>query len=786
MPPDDPNQLSRELIQSLERELAQGCTDSTVAGGVAALAKRFETALAQTKAGAGEQRKLVEGVRGYSGLDLASRRKLAKRLIEVLGGQTPSKSSSSPSKLELQAPVSALRAVGSGGKRAALFASVGVKTLEDLLRYFPARYEDRRKVALLAELAPDERQATCVGVTGPGETLRLRGRSITRVPVADASGHGWLVWFNQPYRATQFEAGKRLYVFGKVRRRATGVELLAPECEPVRADDSLAVGRVTPIYRLTKGLPQWVVRKATWEALQRTLWAVEETLPPDLLERERLMPLRTALKQIHYPETFQLKEQARRRLAFEELLLLQLLVVQRKHKMRALASPVLKMDEAFRRKVKRLLPFELTRAQKRAVNEIARDMCTPHPMNRLLHGDVGSGKTLVAWCAMLLAAHNGYQSAVMAPTELLAEQHWRSLAPLLEKAGLKPALLTGSLPDAERKELLERLAKGELDVVIGTHALFQEKVIFHNLALVVVDEQHRFGVQQRQALRRKGESPHLLAMSATPIPRTLALTVYGDLEVSTLDERPPGRKPIQTKVFPASGRRQAYDFVRRQLAEGAQAYVVCPMIEESEALEAKSAIKLYEELRSTWLKGFTLGLVHGRMKQEERQATMQAFAAGEVQVLVATTVIEVGVDVPKATLMVVENAERFGLAQLHQLRGRVGRGEAQSYCILISDMRNEEARERLRVLEQTDNGFILAEKDLELRGPGEFLGTRQHGLPDLQVADLFQDVELLKHARRAAFELVEGDPALEAPEHRRLRRLLELQQAKLETLASTD
>lgn len=773
------------VLDAALRERALGCNDSAVAGGFAALASQARTAL--LAAGLPEDRceKALERVRAYADLTLPERRKLLNGLIRWLDPEAadPKAEFRAGAPLSPEAPLTELSGVG---KRVSLLEPLGLATVGDLLRYYPLRHEDRTSLARLADLRSGMKQPVCVEVTGEGETQRIRGgKSITKVPIADASGRGYLVWFNQSFRQGQFKVGTRLYCYGKARAYGGITELSAPECELVREEDSLSIGRIVPVYGLTKGLGQWLIRKLAWQALERALPQVEEPFPLRLLAEEKLMPLGPALRQIHYPDSFLDKEQARKRLAFEELLTLQLVVARRRQEARKPESPVFKLDEGFRQKLKALLPFQLTNAQKRAINDLSRDMCSPHPMNRLLHGDVGSGKTLVACAAMLLAAHNGFQSAIMAPTELLAEQHAGSLADLLEKAGLTFALLTGSQPQAERKRLLAALAEGKLDVAIGTHALFQKQVEFASLGLLVVDEQHRFGVAQREALRSKGGAPHMLAMSATPIPRTLALTVYGDLDVSTLDELPAGRKPVETKLYSLGDRRYAYAFVVERLQEGEQAFIVCPLIEGSEALEAEAATELAEKLRATYLKGFEVGLAHGRLPTAERQAVMERFRSGELRALVSTTVIEVGVDVPNATVMVVENAERFGLAQLHQLRGRVGRGASKSYCLLVSDLRSEESRTRLRALEKYTDGFKLAELDLELRGPGEFFGTRQHGLPDLKIANLFEDTQLLRRARELAFDLIEADPELAAPEHAGLKRLLEAQQERLARLASS-
>ncbi|HEX6988549.1 MAG TPA: ATP-dependent DNA helicase RecG [Bacillota bacterium] len=672
----------------------------------------------------------------------------------------------------LETPVGRLRGVGPG--RARMLERLGIRTVEGLLEHLPRRYEQVGEVRPIAMLLKggDGLQRVRGRVAVAGGHRPRRGLHVTQVAVQDGSGTLWAVFFNQPYLVERFRPGAEVALTGKPELRFGRLQMQNPQYEIEPEAGGGAGSHFLPVYPATAGLSQKALRALVRQALEVALDAVEEFLPPAMLQRLDLPPRRNALRDIHFPADQEALSAARRRLAFEELFLLQaaLLLVRRRY-VEDVRGIVQRPDAQALQRFYDGLPFRLTRAQRRVVSDVLSDMAAPRPMHRLVQGDVGSGKTVVAAAAIFNAACNGHQAAMMAPTEILAEQHADNLHGLLGGLGVRVALLTGRLPLKQRERLLERLAAGEIDVVVGTHAVLDENVVFKQLSLAVTDEQHRFGVRQRAILAAKGAAPDVLVMTATPIPRTLTLTLYGDLDVSVIDEMPPGRRPVRTHWLRPSGRARAYRFLARQVAEGRQGYVVCPLVEGSDDGGARAAVDLHDRLVKA-LPQLRTGLLHGRMSSAEKQEVMRAFRDGDVSVLVATTVIEVGVDVPNATVMLIEDADRFGLAQLHQLRGRVGRGAADSYCLLIAEPRTDEARQRLRVMERTQDGFEIAEQDLRLRGPGEIFGTRQHGLPDLRVADPFRDLKLLELARREARRLIETDPGLRRPEHAALRRRL--------------
>ena len=657
---------------------------------------------------------------------------------------------------------------GIGPARARALGKLGLHTAGDLLCYFPRDYEDR-------SLRPDilsagEEAPVCFRamVTESFQTSRIRqGMELTRGRVADHSAQVTVTFFNQPYMARQLRHGEEYLFYGKLQRQGSGWQMTNPYVEALGADR--LTGGIIPVYSLTAGISQALLGGLVRRALPLAE-AVPEALPPGLLGRYQLAQSEFSYRNIHFPHSWEALALAKRRLIFEELLCLSLgLTLLRSRRSRGQAPVFSDTDlSGFLAG----LPFRLTKAQSRAVEELAGDLGRDEPMSRLLQGDVGSGKTAVAAAGAYLAFRNGFQSALMAPTELLARQHLATMETLLGTSGLRVELLVGSLTAAEKRRVRARLSTGEIDLLVGTHALVSEGVEFSRLGLVITDEQHRFGVRQRAALSAKGGEmgvPHVLVMSATPIPRTLALMIYGDLDLSVLDELPPGRTPVATYIMGEDKRQRLYRFIRSQAQAGHQTYIVCPTVEEGGALELKAAEEYGRDLQETVFPDLRTAVLHGRMKGREKEAVMAAFARGEIAVLVSTTVIEVGVDVPRATLMVIENAERFGLSQLHQLRGRVGRGSEASYCILVTESRSETARERLRALAATNDGFLIAEEDLRLRGPGDFFGARQHGLPRLQIASLAVDMRVLSQAQEAAKALLEEDPDLESARHAPLR-----------------
>ncbi len=666
-------------------------------------------------------------------------------------------------------PVDRLPAVGP--KRAAALAQAGVRTTEDLLYYFPRRYLDRSAVLPIRRLEEGQ-TATVVGrIVTAG--VKMGGKPRFYVLLDDGTGRMTCIWFGRPHIWKRlFQPGEWLAVSGKVSRFGSA-QMVHPEFDRLGDDKegtAFHTGRIVPLYpsgeALTDvGLDSRGFRRLLLPLIDDLTAKVEESLPDDLRQSRGLFSIAQALRAVHLPESFDQLEAARRRLKYEELFFLQLqAAAQRRRLNRNGGIAFARVGE----KVKALiqtLPFELTAAQKRVLREIRADMKADRPMNRLLQGDVGSGKTVVALVAMLIAVDNGYQAVLMVPTEILAEQHYLTIFHLLQNIQVNTVLLIGGQRQAERRRRLAEIASGAAQIVVGTHALIQENVAFRQLGLAVIDEQHRFGVMQRAALRDKGKAVDLLVMTATPIPRTLAMTLHGDLDVSIIDQLPQGRKPIVTSWRKPDSRPKIYEFVRRKVAAGEQAYVVFPLVEESEKTDLKAAVESYEAMQSTFFKAFRLGLLHGRMSTDEKDAVMTAFKAGEIQILVSTTVIEVGVDVPNASIMVIEHAERFGLTQLHQLRGRVGRGSRQSYCILIAyGNLTPEAQARLEVMVETTDGFKIAERDLQLRGPGEYFGTQQSGMPDFMIADLVGDQHLLNMARQDAFALAERLPDPETPD----------------------
>ena len=669
---------------------------------------------------------------------------------------------------------------------------LGVSTIRDLLYLFPRRHNDFGSLCSVADLTVDAEQTVAVSVWEARETMFGGRMRSTEAVVGDETGNLRVVWFNQPHLARRFTPGTRLALSGKVTVYRDAPTMQSPEYEPLQDGEKMIhTGGLVPVYPLTEGLTPRNLRRLVKVALDGWGNLIQDPLPEAMRSRADLPPLAQAIRQAHYPQDQDSQAEARRRLAFDELFIMQLFVFSRRREWRESGgAPPLRRDHAMLDALLSRLPFALTAAQHRSLGEILSDMEKERPMSRLLQGDVGSGKTVVALAALLSAVANNRQGAFMAPTEILAQQHFRTIAELLKGTGVSvdgDALLTfelpslprpvslgillGSQPRKQKREVQAMMAQGALDMVVGTHALLQQDADLPRLGLAVVDEQHRFGVMQRASLRHKGETPHLLVMSATPIPRSLALTLYGDLDLSVLDEQPPGRQPIRTRNVTPDRRRDAYEFVRRQVGLGRQAFVVCPLIEESEAMQTRAATTEFHRLSTEVFSDLSLGLLHGRMPLRKKEEVMGRFQSGELDVLVSTPVVEVGIDNRNASVILIDGADRFGLAQLHQFRGRVGRGEHASYCMLMSDYPSTEAKERLDVMERLSDGFAVAEEDLRFRGPGDYFGTRQSGLPDLRMARL-SDQDLLALARQEAAALLRDDPALERPEHRAMAREL--------------
>ena len=648
---------------------------------------------------------------------------------------------------------------GIGEAKAKALGKLGIFTLGDLIGWFPRRYEDRRETRPISSLIPGETACVAAMIASEPKVSHIRkGMDLVKVRAVDDTGALDVTFFNQSWLKNQLRVGETYIFYGRAEGSLLRKTMAGPVVEPEGRREF--TGRIVPVYPLTAGVSQLLLSRAIRRGLDECADILPDCLPDSVRQTHGLCRVNYAYENIHFPESPEALDIARRRLAFEELFFFAIgLKLLRFRRETVSVEPFRPVDMA---PFYDALPFILTGAQRRCVDEAIADMTAGKPMNRLCQGDVGSGKTMVAAACVYFCVKNGRQAALMAPTELLAEQHYRGLAPLLEQLGLRCALLTGSTPAKTKRSVTAQLASGELDFAIGTHALISGGVAYANLGLVVTDEQHRFGVAQRTALAEKGEHPHTLVMSATPIPRTLALILYGDLDVSVIDQLPPGRKPIETYAVTSAYYPRLYAFIRKQVEAGRQVYIVCPMVSENDDLpdERKAVTEYAQKLQSEIFPDLRVAYVHGKMKSREKDTVMSAFAAGETNILVSTTVIEVGVDVPNASLMVVENAERFGLSQLHQLRGRVGRGQHQSYCVLVSDNKNDETRQRLRAMTKTADGFKIAEEDLRLRGPGDFFGLRQHGLPGLRVADIGCDTRLLTEAQTAAEELLAHDPSL--------------------------
>ncbi len=684
-------------------------------------------------------------------------------------------------RIGLYSPVTAVSGIGPA--YAEKLERLGVKTIRDLLYLFPRRYDDFSNLKPINRLQFGD-EVTIMGTVWEASERRVRGgASIFQATLSDGSGTIQCTWFS-PYVANQIKRGAQIVVSGNVTEFNGRLTFSSPEYELLDTE-LLNTARIVPVYPLTEGISNRWLRKITRRVVDYWSPRVSDELPDSVRNSAELMNLSTALVQIHFPDSSSSLEAARKRLAFDELFLLQLGLLKQKQQWRADNGQALKTDRALLDQFVQSLPYPLTSAQQRVIDDILSDIGTTHPMSRLVQGDVGSGKTVVAASAMFLAAQSGAQAALMAPTEILAEQHFKNLSQLFAAINtqnsvqmLTVRLLTGSTPQSERETILDEIATGRANIIVGTHALIQETVNYHDLALAIVDEQHRFGVAQRAALRQKGYkaekqpmSPHVLVMTATPIPRTLALTLYGDLDLSVIDHMPPGRQPIATRIVLPTERERAYAFIRAQIEQGRQVFIICPLVEESDKIEAKAAIEEHARLQKHVFPQFKLGLMHGRMRPDDKDAAMRAFVNNETPILVSTSVVEVGIDIPNATVIMIEGAERFGLAQLHQFRGRVGRGEYKSYCLLQTELSAADVTERLKAVEASNDGFVLAEKDLQLRGPGQFFGTRQSGLPDLHLSNI-ADARLIDLTRREAEKLLARDPELSAEEHQPLAQQL--------------
>lgn len=824
MAAEELKEVARALAGPLEAEARNGYRDQAVIGqSIAEYARAWGERARRAAAGDGAQalcQRITQTLQDYGRCRAEGRRERAEeaqRLLERLAETPGGPSREAPERPPDPHGAGLDQRLSEGPFRRFAWVKrlgkLGIITNRDLLYHFPRDYAPLRRIR---ELRDGEHAAVAVAAGAREEAIIREERRARLVRyslrVSDESGRAWVTSFARVPRhggrakaiaegplSLNYPEGTALLVEGRVRRSGGFIEIQYAGSERLSGGRAPEAGALVPVYPLTDGVHQGQVRRAVERLLDALADDLADPLPESMRRRYGLPGLRQALRDIHWPASEAAMEAARRRLAFEEFVVLQVALAQQKRERQRPGTGICMAPRGDMVAVlEEILPFPLTRAQQRVIAEITGDMAADVPMCRLLQGDVGSGKTVVAAAALLVALQNAYQGALMAPTELLAEQHYLVLSRMLEPLGVKIELLTGSVRGAERERAYERIARGQAQVVVGTHALIQEGVDFHRLGIVIIDEQHRFGVRQRADLLAKGARPDLLVMTATPIPRTLALTAYGDLDMSILDEMPPGRRPVRTIWRPIQAQSEAYEFVRQQVAEGRQAYVVCPLIEESENLQAEAATKLAAELQEKVFPELRVGLLHGGMRVGEKDEVMQRFRRGEIDVLCATTVVEVGVDVPNATVMVVLNAERYGLAQLHQLRGRVGRGGHESFCILLSDRGHDpgawagaeaedaaaQGRRRMRVMIEESDGFRIAEADLELRGPGEFYGTRQHGLPDFRLARMVRDVGLLEEAREAAAWLVERDPMLEAPEHAGLREQVRMLRERMESAAA--
>ncbi|MCR4319011.1 MAG: ATP-dependent DNA helicase RecG [Candidatus Brocadiaceae bacterium] len=687
-----------------------------------------------------------------------------------------------PSQSVLHQSVQFLKGVGP--KRSEILGRLGIHTIHDMLSYFPRDYKDRTRIQKISEAKIGAEITIQAKILAINNRMARNRKYILEAFVTDETGTIAATWFNQPFLMNKFHVGDNLFLHGKVGAYKY-LQLLSPEFEVIQNHETnIKEGGIIPVYPLTERISRVHFRKIMKEAVHHFTDRIEELLPQEILIKNQLLPLDKAIREIHFPETFDALKRAKTRLVYDELFTLEMAMALRRNGIKEETGIAFKAGPNVDTHIRKLIPFALTNAQERVIHDITIDMRSNKPMNRLLQGDVGSGKTVVAIYAILVAIANGYQAAFMAPTEILSEQHFQTIQKYLHHSHVRMQLLTGSTNSKFKKDVLEKISTGQIDLVIGTHALIEETVQFKKLGLVVIDEQHKFGVIQRLKLKEKGFQPDVLIMTATPIPRTLSITLFGDLDISILDEMPPGRSPIKTFWISKDKEDEAYKFIHEEIAKGRQVFIVYPLVEESEVLSLKAAVTEARKLQHDIFPACKVGLLHGQMKSGDKDKIMTDFKERKYDILVSTVIIEVGIDVPNATVMVVEHAERFGLAQLHQLRGRIGRGSEQSYCLLLGNPKTNEARERLKIMTKTCDGFKIAEMDFKLRGPGEFFGTRQHGLPELKISDLIKDFPILKQARADAFEIVSKDPYLTQKTHQKIRqRVLETFKDKLELIS---
>ena len=659
---------------------------------------------------------------------------------------------------------------GVGPKRALKLHKLNIFTVEELLNYFPVKYEDRRAVKNINEICDQGKYLLKVRIFEKPKHSRIKkNMSMIKAICKDDTGFITLTFFNQDFLIDKLIVGEYYYVFGNVKIAYGKLETTNPEIEQMNKD--WKAGNIMPVYGLTYGLSNNEITKLVKTALETYYEEIQNILPEEIIKKYRLTSKKIAVKALHFPSDNRKYSLAKRTIAFEKLLIMQLGLFNIKNNMSNESSDIKIRNAGLSEKLLSSIPYKLTKAQLKVISEIKEDLKSQKTMNRLIQGDVGSGKTVVAVYAMLMAAGSGYQSSMMAPTEILALQHYETLKEFIKMAELDVniEILTGSVKLKEKEEILNKLKSGEIDIIVGTHALIEDNVEFNNIGLVVTDEQHRFGVRQRAKLSNKGKAPHILIMTATPIPRTLALMIYGDLDISLIDEMPPGRQKVITSIVTDKEKTKAYDFIKNQVNNGRQAYIVAPLVDESEVLELNSAVEIYKELKSSYFSGYKLGLLHGKMSNSEKEEVINKFYKGRINVLISTTVVEVGVNVPNAVVMLVLNAERFGLAQLHQLRGRVGRGNYQSYCILVNESKSKKSKDRMNILKRTNNGFIIAEEDLKIRGPGDFFGVRQHGLSKLEIQNIVNNVETVQQVQLLSKKLIEENPTLNGDDYHNLK-----------------